>query len=218
MTLLSLKLAYLFAMTVSLIPVPFRTARVIWWSTGTAFRPPARGCCCLDLGGVDILMECLDGQYARWRRRAAQGHNVLISGLGGGRCHSGVGANTPAQRRPDRVERVLYHKRLAPLLQLLDSAGVETGHMTTIHYTGKPMVDALRGGLERSRAGHLHGAHLHLAGRLADMVLPELAGRVTARAVRVPTASVSALDLMVTLRKAKAGRNLALAGVRRRRP
>jgi glyceraldehyde 3-phosphate dehydrogenase len=74
--------------------------------------------------------------------------------------------------------------------------------MTTIHcYTGsQPMVDAPRGPLERSRAGALSIVPTSTsAGVLVDAVLPELAGRVTARAVRVPTASVSAVDLMVTL-------------------
>ena len=35
------------------------------------------------------------------------------------------------------------------------------------------------------------------AGRLLDLVLPDLAGRVECSAVRVPTASVSAVDLCV---------------------
>ena len=33
------------------------------------------------------------------------------------------------------------------------------------------------------------------AGRLTDLVLPDLAGRIFATSVRVPTASVSAIDM-----------------------
>jgi len=91
-------------------------------------------------------------------------------------------------------------------LKLLDNTfGVESGHMTTIHcYTGsQPTVDAPRGSLERSRGAALSMVPTSTsAGRLVDAVLPELAGRVTARAVRVPTASVSAVDLIVTLETA----------------
>jgi glyceraldehyde 3-phosphate dehydrogenase len=39
------------------------------------------------------------------------------------------------------------------------------------------------------------------AAQLMDIVLPNLAGRITGSAVRVPTASVSAVDLAVTLEK-----------------
>jgi glyceraldehyde 3-phosphate dehydrogenase len=77
--------------------------------------------------------------------------------------------------------------------------------MTTIHcYTGsQPTVDTPRGPLERSRAAALSMVPTSTsAGRLVDTVLPDLAGRITARAVRVPTASVSAIDLMVSLRAA----------------
>ena len=95
---------------------------------------------------------------------------------------------------------------LAPLLKLLDQRfGVVTGTMTTIHcYTGsQPTVDAPRGkgGLDdfaRSRAAALSMVPTTTsAGRLVGQVLPHLAGRVIAQAVRVPTASVSAVDLAV---------------------
>ena len=39
------------------------------------------------------------------------------------------------------------------------------------------------------------------ATHLIDVVLPHLAGRISGAAVRVPTASVSAVDLIVTLEK-----------------
>src|SRR5210317_969283 len=90
---------------------------------------------------------------------------------------------------------------LAPLLRVLDDAfGVHSGHMTTVHcYTGsQPTVDAPRGDLVRSRAAALSMVPTTTsAGKLIGIVLPHLAGRIEARAIRVPTASVSAIDLAV---------------------
>ena len=88
---------------------------------------------------------------------------------------------------------------VAPLLSVLDAAfGVEGGSMTTIHcYTGsQPTVDAPRGAPARSRAAALSMVPTTTsAGRLVDAVLPGLAGRVVCQSVRVPVASVSAVDL-----------------------
>jgi len=87
-----------------------------------------------------------------------------------------------------------------PLLRVLHEAyGVLAGHMTTIHcYTGsQPTVDAPRGAaLERNRAAALSMVPTSTsAAVLIDKILPDLAGRVKGCAVRVPTASVSAVDL-----------------------
>ncbi|MGB0799734.1 MAG: aldehyde dehydrogenase, partial [Planktomarina sp.] len=92
----------------------------------------------------------------------------------------------------------------APLLNALDlEFGLVGGHMTTIHcYTGsQPTVDAPRGAaLERNRAAALSMVPTTTsASRLVDEVLPHLAGKVPACAVRVPTASVSAIDLTCRL-------------------
>ena len=88
---------------------------------------------------------------------------------------------------------------LAPLARLIDDAfGLVTAHMTTIHcYTGsQPTVDAPRGDLVRSRAAALSMVPTTTsAGRLTDLVVPDLAGRIFATSVRVPTASVSAIDM-----------------------
>ncbi len=77
--------------------------------------------------------------------------------------------------------------------------------MTTIHcYTGsQPTIDAPRGGpLARSRAAALSMVPTSTsAEKLTDLVLPQLAGRLEGAAVRVPTASVSAVDLTVMPRR-----------------
>ena len=92
---------------------------------------------------------------------------------------------------------------LAPLVKLLnDTWGVVTGSMTTIHcYTGsQPTTDAPAADYARSRAAALSMVPTTTsAQRLLDIVLPEIAGRIEGSAVRVPTASVSAVDLAVML-------------------
>jgi glyceraldehyde 3-phosphate dehydrogenase len=90
---------------------------------------------------------------------------------------------------------------LAPLVRLIDrNWGVVTGSMTTIHcYTGsQPTVDAPAADFARSRAAALSMVPTTTsAQRLLDRVLPDLAGRIEGSSVRVPVASVSAVDLAV---------------------
>ncbi len=163
----------------------------------------------LDLSGIDVVLECtgLAGNRAIATRGMEAGASaVLISGpsdtadktivlganeheLGDARIVSNASCTTNA---------------LAPLLRVLDDAyGVESGHMTTVHcYTGsQPTVDKPRADFARSRAAALSMVPTTTsAQRLSGEVLPHLAGRIEARAIRVPTASVSAIDLTVQTR------------------
>ncbi|MEO1678818.1 MAG: glyceraldehyde 3-phosphate dehydrogenase NAD-binding domain-containing protein [Pseudomonadota bacterium] len=165
----------------------------------------------LDLTGVDVVLECTGRAEAREvaeRGLRAGAGRVLISGPSAAADVTAViGANEQAVKGARIVSNAsCTTNALAPLLKLVDAAfGVRSGHMTTIHcYTGsQPTVDTPRGPLERSRAAALSMVPTSTsAGRLLGTVLPELADRVTARAVRVPTASVSAVDLMLALRAA----------------
>ncbi len=161
-----------------------------------------------DLSGVDVVLECTG--IARTSDVAARGlqagaARVLISGpspaaevtvvlganedrLGDARIVSNASCTTNA---------------LAPLLRVIDTiAGIDRAHMTTIHcYTNsQPLVDAPRGDLARSRAGAMSMVPTtSSATHLIDSVLPHLAGRVSGAALRVPTASVSAVDLVAQL-------------------
>ncbi|MBM7068379.1 type I glyceraldehyde-3-phosphate dehydrogenase [Actibacterium sp. 188UL27-1] len=165
----------------------------------------------LDLSDVDLVLECTgraDSRDVAERGLRAGAGAILISGPSAAAAITAViGANEERSAGAKIVSNAsCTTNALAPLLKLLDNAfGLETGHMTTIHcYTGsQPTVDGPRTTLERSRAAAMSMVPTSTsAGRLVDLVLPELAGRITARAVRVPTASVSAVDLMVTLRAA----------------
>ena len=163
----------------------------------------------LPLKCVDLLLDCTGATKDRATVEAALtagARAVLISGP------SDIADITIVKGAND--ERIDDHRivsnascttnALAPLLRDLDTRyGLIQGHMTTIHcYTGsQPMVDAPRGpDLARNRAGAVSMVPTTTsAAKLIDRVLPDLAGRVTGAAVRVPAISVSAVDLVVRL-------------------
>lgn len=162
----------------------------------------------LDLRGVDVVMECTgraDSRAVAQRGLAAGARRVLISGPSQAADVTVVlGANDAALLDQPIVSNAsCTTNALAPLAQVLDRAwGISAGTMTTIHcYTGsQPTVDAPAADFARSRAAALSMVPTTTsAQRLLDMVLPHLAGRIIGSAVRVPTASVSAVDLAVVL-------------------
>lgn len=163
----------------------------------------------LDLSGVDILLECTGA--AGGRARAVRGleagaDTVLISGPSSAADVTVVLGANDADLRDHRIisNASCTTNALAPLLKILDGEwGVISGHMTTVHcYTGsQPTIDKPRDDLARSRAAALSMVPTTTsAGQLIGEVLPNLKGRIEARAIRVPTASVSAIDLTVQTR------------------
>ncbi|WP_337878876.1 erythrose-4-phosphate dehydrogenase [Rheinheimera sp.] len=94
---------------------------------------------------------------------------------------------------------------IVPVLQVLDDAfGVESGTITTIHASmhDQQVIDAYHSDLRRTRAASqsIIPVDTKLA-RGIERILPHLAGRFEAIAVRVPTVNVTAMDLSVTLHK-----------------
>ena len=163
----------------------------------------------VDLTGVDVLMECTGKAGSRdiaERGLRAGARRVLISGPSDAADLTVVlGANDDLLADQLIVSNAsCTTNALAPLVKLLDATwGLETGWMTTIHcYTGsQPTIDAPRGDMLRSRAAGLSMVPTTTsAQQLLNAVLPDIAGRIEAAAVRVPVASVSAVDLTVTLR------------------
>ncbi|MBE0412316.1 glyceraldehyde 3-phosphate dehydrogenase NAD-binding domain-containing protein [Yoonia sp.] len=163
----------------------------------------------LDLSGVDVLLECTgkaDSRDVAARGLDAGAGRVLISGPSDAADATVVlGANDAVLAGQPIVSNAsCTTNALAPLVKLLDATwGLQTGWMTTIHcYTGsQPTIDAPRGDYMRSRAAGLSMVPTTTSAQhLLDVVLPDLAGRIAAAAVRVPTASVSAVDLTVVLR------------------
>jgi glyceraldehyde 3-phosphate dehydrogenase len=163
----------------------------------------------LDLKGVDVVLECTGRADAReMATRGLRGgaRKVLISGPAKAADLTVVlGANEAALTDQLIVSNAsCTTNALAPLAKLIDENwGVVTGWMTTIHcYTGsQPTVDAPAADFARSRAAALSMVPTTTsAQRLLDQVLPQIAGRIEGSAVRVPTASVSAVDLAVMTR------------------
>lgn len=164
----------------------------------------------LDLRGVDLVMECTgraDSEAVAVRGLLAGAGRVLISGPSAAAEFTVVlGANEAGLAGQRLVSNAsCTTNALAPLVRLLDARwGVVTGSMTTIHcYTGsQPTVDAPAADFARSRAAALSMVPTTTsAQRLLDAVLPGLAGRIGGSAVRVPVASVSAVDLAVVLER-----------------
>ncbi len=155
----------------------------------------------LDLSGIDVVLECTGRAEGRGLQAGAK--RVLISGPSSAADFTVVlGANDEGLADQRIVSNAsCTTNALAPLVRLLDREfGVITGSMTTIHcYTGsQPTVDAPAADFSRSRAAALSMVPTTTsAQRLLDTVLPGLAGRIEGSAVRVPVASVSAVDLCV---------------------
>ncbi|GAB5447874.1 type I glyceraldehyde-3-phosphate dehydrogenase [Gymnodinialimonas sp.] len=164
----------------------------------------------LDLAGVDILMECT-GRGSREVAEAALAAGagrVLISGPAPEPDLTVVlGANDEALLPAHRIvsNASCTTNAIAPLVRLIDETwGLDSALMTTVHcYTGsQPTVDMPMRDPARSRAAALSMVPTTTSAEpLLDIVLPELAGRVTGSAVRVPAASVSCVDLAVMTRE-----------------
>lgn len=164
----------------------------------------------LDLTGVDLVMECTGRAESREvaeRGLRAGAARVLVSGPSSAADVTVVlGANEGVLRDQRIVSNAsCTTNALAPLAKLIHAEwGIVTGSMTTVHcYTGsQPTVDAPAADYPRSRAAALSMVPTTTsAARLLDGVLPELAGRIVAQAVRVPVASVSCVDFHLVTEK-----------------
>ena len=94
---------------------------------------------------------------------------------------------------------------LAPVAKVLNNAfGIERGLMTTIHsYTnGQKILDLPHKDLRRARAAALSMIPTTTGAAVAvGLVLPEVQGKLDGFAIRVPTPTVSVVDLTATLEK-----------------
>lgn len=94
---------------------------------------------------------------------------------------------------------------LAPIAKVLqDSFGIERGVMTTVHsYTNdQSILDLPHKDLRRARACAVSIIPTSTgAAKAVGLVMPELKGKLTGLAMRVPTPNVSIVDLVVNLKK-----------------
>ncbi len=162
----------------------------------------------LNLVGIDLLLDCTG--KANTPRQAAAGlgagaEKILISGpCEGADVTVVLGANDDILTDQRVVSNAsCTTNAIAPILRLIDEThGIFRGHVTTVHcYTNsQPLVDGPRGSLPRSRAAAQSMIPTTTsATSLTAHVLPQLVGRLTGAAIRVPTVSVSCIDAVLTL-------------------
>ena len=101
---------------------------------------------------------------------------------------------------------------LAPVAKVLhDSFGIERGLMTTVHsYTNdQRILDLMHKDLRRARAAATNIVPTSTgAAKAIGLVMPELKGKLHGLSLRVPTPTVSIVDLVVTLKKAASADNI----------
>jgi glyceraldehyde 3-phosphate dehydrogenase len=94
---------------------------------------------------------------------------------------------------------------IAPVVKVLhDNFGVQKGFMTTIHaYTNdQRILDTVHKDLRRARTAALNIIPTTTgAARAVTQVIPELKGRLDGMAFRVPTSTVSVVDLVAALER-----------------
>ncbi len=155
--------------------------------------------------GVDIVMECtgifrsIEGVQPHLKAGAKA---VLISAPGTGVDKTIVyGVNHKDLTAEDTVVSCASCTTncLAPVAKvLMETVGIRRGFMTTVHaYTqDQRILDNSHKDLYRARAAGLNMIPTSTgAAKAVGLVIPELQGKLSGSAVRVPTANVSMVDL-----------------------
>ena len=158
--------------------------------------------------GVDIVLEC-SGRFNN--RDASAAH--LVAGA------KKVLVSAPCKKADQTIVYGVNHNDLtassnvvsnascttnclAPIAKVLvDNVGIEAGYMTTIHaYTGdQPTLDSSHKDLRRARAAAVSMIPTSTgATKAVGEVLPQLQGRMSGSAIRVPATNVSVVDLVTT--------------------
>ncbi len=164
-----------------------------------------------DKLGVDIVMECtgiFTSKEAAGKHLEAGAKKVLVSAPASGADITVVyGVNHKKLKKSHKIisNASCTTNCLVPVAWVLDkTVGIKHGFMTTIHsYTGdQPSVDTLHKDLRRARASALSMIPTSTgAARATGLVLPELLGKLDGTSVRVPTANVSLVDLVIEAKK-----------------
>ena len=175
----------------------------------TAERDPAN--LKWDAIGVDVVAEAtglfLDDATAR-KHIAAGAKKVVLTGPSKDATPMFVmGVNDSTYAGQDIVSNASCTTNcLAPIAKVLnDTFGIESGLMTTVHATTAtqktvdgPSAKDWRGG--RGAAQNIIPSSTGAA-KAVGVVIPELNGKLTGMAFRVPTSDVSVVDLTVELSK-----------------
>jgi len=175
--------------------------------------------------GVDIVLECTgafsDRATAEQHLRQGAGR-VLFSQPAHADVDATViyGVNHQQLKASDEIvsNASCTTNGIVPVIQALeDAVGIESGTITTIHslMNDQPVLDAYHHTDLRKTRASAHSiipVDTELA-RGIERILPAMADRFTAQALRVPTLNVSAMDLTVQVKTDTdvAGINAALA-------
>ena len=159
--------------------------------------------------GVDVVIESsgifTDGESASKHLKAGAKKVVISAPAKGEDLTVVMGINDSAY---DGSQNILSNAScttncVAPMIKVLhDAFGLETGFMSTIHaYTGDQRVqDAPHKDLRRARAAAVNIIPTTSgAAEATALALPELEGRITGMAYRVPVPDGSVTDLTATL-------------------
>jgi glyceraldehyde 3-phosphate dehydrogenase len=156
---------------------------------------------------VDVVLECT-GIFRTKEKCMAHIHagakKVIISAPADGNAADATivfGVNDSVLKATDQVisNASCTTNCLAPLVQPLHAKlGLVSGLMTTIHsYTNdQVLTDVYHSDMYRARAAALNMIPTKTgAAQAVGLVLPELNGKLSGFAIRVPTANVSVVDL-----------------------
>jgi glyceraldehyde-3-phosphate dehydrogenase type I len=162
----------------------------------------------IDWSGIDVVMECT-GKFTSTEQcnvHLERGAKKVI-----------ISAPSKDKETPTFVYKVNHHEMkkdmniisigscttnaLAPIVKVLDEKfGIQKGFMTTIHsYTGdQNLVDGSHKDLRRARSAPMSMVPTSTgAAKALSLVLPNMAGKLDGSAIRVPTADVSMVDLVI---------------------
>jgi len=159
--------------------------------------------------GVDVVIESsgifTDGESASKHIKAGAKKVVISAPAKGEDLTVVMGINDSSY---DGTQNILSNAScttncVAPMIKVLhDAFGLQTGFMSTIHaYTGDQRVhDAPHKDLRRARAAAINIIPTTSgAAEATALALPELEGRITGMAYRVPVPDGSVTDLTATL-------------------
>ncbi|MBC3412727.1 type I glyceraldehyde-3-phosphate dehydrogenase [Pseudomonas sp. SWRI107] len=161
--------------------------------------------------GIDVVFECTglftDRAKAAAHISAGAGKVIISAPAKGADATVVYGVNHDVLRASHQVisNASCTTNCLAPVAQVLHREfGIEQGLMTTIHaYTNdQVLTDVYHGDPYRARSATQSMIPSKTgAAEAVGLVLPELAGKLTGMAVRVPVINVSLVDLTVNLKR-----------------
>jgi D-erythrose 4-phosphate dehydrogenase len=163
---------------------------------------------------VDLVMEC-SGSFTD--RRTAQQHieqgakRVLFSQPAESDVDNtivyGINHETLSATQTIVSNASCTTNCIVPVLQVLDREyGIQTGAITTIHsaMNDQPIIDSYHDqDLRKTRSAMQSIIPVETAlAKGIERILPNLAGKLTAQAIRVPTVNVSAMDISINVESA----------------